>query len=823
MICVSLFKSVRPSEWISMLLILYSVGEIYYFEIARATSLTQSERGGGNGTFESSHYGDEEHPAKSCQDIFKTYPNFPSGTYWLQFLRRGNTNTFKERHYCFNELNVKAPSSDMSVPGSPVEMSPIKSPIANPISRPLSEAKETNVSQPNLPSTTMPAVVEDLTAGKPEREPGEPEYLNEQEQWPLAITPPTDDEMKKRLDKVAHDIQDKNRVKLVQTAKNDMVSEANGGRRTNETKDWKIRSQENGGEESDRGQSTLSNVLFEKMSHEDYRADSKLQTSNESRGLFFSMESSKPTSKIEHNATSIVDEKKSRKARVKMTLLNLKRDSSVTSTNSGLQSIKAGGSTRQYDNEKSLNRKEEERKGLFVKPGLNRGVIETVVQKHSKNVTKANQARDNGFLRDALASRDAGFRKNDVKSDGAQKAYEMLRARNDLAGMTSGHRGGGLEIQKNAPGDPVIKPNPDELHSGTWTSEVERMLDHLNIFVTKHKEHAVNHVEQVLNRLVGRNRTNRISKQEKRKDEWRKPTQQMPYLHPKMNLSIPGHGHKLFLASPNVNVESMTKSSHNIGDSVTSSEPVDNSSNVRLNVTTGSTNESNLMSHFDRAKYIGMHGEAKVPPGGKNSLGGLNNQSSSFLSNEPAGQSTAFHRESMLTDGHKDNLEAQQRSKSQASAQAHANATVFTQSSANSHSTTVLGSQNEAKEKKKTKSQLALEKAKASLAQRIKTFKQDLNEDTENNYFHWAKQPPEKTPMQLRLENITKTLTEKPIGNLIPGLNGRQEAGHGSPTNYINSLDWTSLKEEEIPTMMEINKRLNAIPYVNYAAKKTTN
>ncbi len=162
------------------------------------------------------------------------------------------------------------------------------------------------------------------------------------------------------------------------------------------------------------------------------------------------------------------------------------------------------------------------------------------------------------------------------------------------------------------------------------------------------------------------------------------------------------------------------------------------------------------------------------------------------------------------------NNETYQRLNSQVYAQAHANATSISQTESHSHALSQTSQQQQPK-KNKTKSQLAMEKTKAALAERMKQFNADLKADTESNYFHWAKQPPEKTPMQLRLEKITEHLKGKQNSGL---------ASHGTEmiddvgTDNVNSIDWSKFDEKHIPSMVEINKRLNAIPYAEYAAKK---
>ncbi len=45
---------------------------------------------------------------------------------------------------------------------------------------------------PGTPDKEESTAVENLTSGRPDKEPIDAENLNEQQQWPLAITPPTD-------------------------------------------------------------------------------------------------------------------------------------------------------------------------------------------------------------------------------------------------------------------------------------------------------------------------------------------------------------------------------------------------------------------------------------------------------------------------------------------------------------------------------------------------------------------------------------------------------------------------------------------------------
>ncbi len=66
--------------------------------------------------------------------------------------------------------------------------------------------------------------------------------------------------------------------------------------------------------------------------------------------------------------------------------------------------------------------------------------------------------------------------------------------------------GGELSIEGNPIGDPTKKPNPDELHSGLWTSEVQRMLSKLKADASKHKEHAKNRGKEILSEFVEKNK-----------------------------------------------------------------------------------------------------------------------------------------------------------------------------------------------------------------------------------------------------------------------------------------------------------------------------
>ncbi len=233
---------------------------------------------------------------------------------------------------------------------------------------------------------SKPSAVHNLTAGDPDSEPEDDEYLNEQQQWPLAITPPTKEEMRKRLEKAAQRIQDNNGNNIVQNTKNkisdasDRQSMIQMGYSTSERK------QNNSLIQNANENYQLNNVVSESVSRENLlqelsndkgREDLVKQggtnvSQSQSNSSYSNVTASSQNASFPLQP-SFSSSSKPVQARVKMTLLSLKKMSADVKNKNSLVTKMAQSPTSETDADKRLTKKEQEREGFFVKPGLNRG------------------------------------------------------------------------------------------------------------------------------------------------------------------------------------------------------------------------------------------------------------------------------------------------------------------------------------------------------------------------------------------------------------------------------------------------------------------